>query len=82
MLGFWQSSMVVPPLGSQHTPLGGTTEVCFNVDDEDGLMKTFDDWTSKGVTIAQEPVDMPFGKTFLAVDPDGHRIRVAHPTQM
>ena len=33
----------------------------------------------KGVTILQEPVTMDFGRTFLAADPDGHRLRVFCP---
>jgi hypothetical protein len=27
------------------------------------------------VTVAQKPVDMDFGRTFVILDPDGHRIR-------
>jgi len=26
--------------------------------------------------VAQKPVDMDFGHTFVALDPDGHRLRV------
>lgn len=33
-------------------------------------------WTERGVCIAQQPTDMDFGRTFLALDPDGHRLRV------
>ena len=37
------------------------------------------DWKRKGATILQEPVTMDFGRTFLASDPDGHRLRVFCP---
>ncbi len=30
----------------------------------------------RGLTIAQAPSDMDFGRTFVALDPDGHRLRV------
>jgi hypothetical protein len=33
----------------------------------------------KGAAILQEPVTMDFGRTFLAADPDGHRLRVFCP---
>ena len=29
-----------------------------------------------GVKILQPPTDMDFGRTFVALDPDGHRLRV------
>jgi predicted enzyme related to lactoylglutathione lyase len=34
-----------------------------------------------GVAIAQKPVEMDFGYTFTALDPDGHRLRVFAPGQ-
>ena len=37
------------------------------------------DWKRKGAAILQEPVTMDFGRTFLAADPDGHRLRVFCP---
>src|SRR3984957_13321617 len=37
------------------------------------------DQRRKGATILQEPVTMDFGRTFLAADPDGHRLRVFCP---
>jgi len=33
-------------------------------------------WRSLGVTMALEPTDLAFGYTFVATDPDGHRLRV------
>jgi catechol 2,3-dioxygenase-like lactoylglutathione lyase family enzyme len=37
------------------------------------------DQRRKGVAILQEPVTKDFGLTFLAADPDGHRLRVFCP---
>jgi predicted enzyme related to lactoylglutathione lyase len=34
------------------------------------------DWASRGLRILQTPVEMDFGYTFVATDPDGHRLRV------
>lgn len=33
----------------------------------------------RGLSIAQAPVAMDFGMTFVALDPDGHRLRVFAP---
>ncbi len=41
----------------------------------------YDDWARRGLVIEQEPVTMDFGRTFVALDPDGHRLRVYSPSQ-
>jgi predicted lactoylglutathione lyase len=33
-------------------------------------------WKEKGIPIVLEPIDLDFGYTFVATDPDGHRLRV------
>jgi len=33
-------------------------------------------WQEKGIPILMEPVDLDFGYTFVATDPDGHWLRV------
>src|ERR1700674_5362378 len=38
------------------------------------------DWKQRGLTIIQQPVQKDFGRTFVATDPDGHRLRVLAPT--
>ena len=38
------------------------------------------DWKDKGALILKAPETMDFGLTFLAADPDGHRLRVFCPT--
>lgn len=55
-----------------------TSEVCLAIDGgPDQLDAIFNQWQSKGITILDEPHDAGFGRTFLAADPDGNRIRVA-----
>ena len=39
------------------------------------------DWSARGVRIVQAPVQLDFGRAFLALDPDGHRLRVYALTQ-
>ncbi len=41
---------------------------------------THADW-SKRMSIAQVPTEMDFGNTFVALDPDGYRLRVFSPSQ-
>jgi catechol 2,3-dioxygenase-like lactoylglutathione lyase family enzyme len=56
---------------------GGGGEINFTAksrDEVDGLYTT---WSKNEVEFLQKPVDMQFiGYSFVAVDPDGHRIRV------
>lgn len=33
-------------------------------------------WRARGVAMALEPTELEFGYTFVALDPDGHRLRV------
>ena len=72
MLGLWARHDVKPAA----TGAAGTTEVAFGVADADAVRQTHADWSKRGVRIAQPPIDMGFGCTFTAVDPDGHRLRV------
>ncbi len=36
-------------------------------------------WSGRGFKTLQKPVNMDFGRTFVALDPDGHRLRVFCP---
>ena len=36
-------------------------------------------WSAQGAPIAQSPTRMDFGYTFVALDPDGHRLRAFAP---
>jgi len=73
MLGLWSRHTVEPPAASA---LGGSSEVAFAVESSDEVNSLYDAWTGRGLRVAQKPVDMDFGHTFVALDPDGHRLRV------
>jgi len=72
MLGLWQRDAVVPPSAAQ----AASSEISWAVANAEAVRATFDTWTTRGVRIAQPPTAMPFGDTFVALDPDGHRLRV------
>jgi hypothetical protein len=55
---------------------GGGHEVCFEVGDKPRVDAVFKEWGGRGLTVAQEPVEMDFGYTFVVLDPDQHRLRV------
>lgn len=69
MLGLWSKYTAEPRV--EASP--GALEICFPAENVDAL---FEEWGKKNVTIAQKPTDMDFGRTFVALDPDGHRIRI------
>jgi len=75
MLGLWSRQTVEPAATSQ----AGGSEVAFTVESAAAVKATFADWKQRGLTILQEPVRMDFGDTFVATDPDGHRLRVFAP---
>jgi catechol 2,3-dioxygenase-like lactoylglutathione lyase family enzyme len=74
MLGLW-SRRTVEPIAS--APGGG--EIAFTVADAAAVESTHADWKQRGLPIAQAPTAMDFGHTFVALDPDGHRLRVFAP---
>jgi catechol 2,3-dioxygenase-like lactoylglutathione lyase family enzyme len=74
MLGLWRRDGVKPAATS-----GGGGEIAFPVDNAGEVDAVFDEWRGRGVKIAQEPTKMDFGYTFVALDPDGQRLRVFAP---
>lgn len=72
MLGLWQREEVQPRVS--HEP--GGSEISFAVTDADAVGATHETWKARGAMIAQAPTALPFGYTFVALDPDGHRLRV------
>ncbi len=76
-LRLWSRHTVEPAATSS----GGDAELVFTVDDAAAVDATFADWKRRGVRILQEPVAMDFGRTFTALDPDGHRLRVFCPSE-
>ena len=75
MLGLWYRPNVQPAATST-----GGGELAIAVADRDAVETTHADWSKRGVKIAQAPTDMDFGHTFVALDPDGHRLRVFAPS--
>jgi catechol 2,3-dioxygenase-like lactoylglutathione lyase family enzyme len=73
-LAFWNRPVIHPAADRP----GEDGEICLKADTPQMLDETFSEWKVAGITILQEPVDMPFGRTFTAADPDGHRIRVLY----
>ncbi|HLV84736.1 MAG TPA: VOC family protein [Devosia sp.] len=72
-LGLWIASEINPaPL-----PAGGV-EITFSEASETDVRATHAQWQGKA-TILQPPTSMDFGFTFVAADPDGHRLRVFSP---
>jgi len=74
MLGLWAAHTVAPPA----TAVGGS-EIALAVDDMDSVRSLHTTWSAKGLKMVQEPTEMDFGFTFVALDPDGHRLRVFAP---
>jgi len=71
-LGLWQRDDVQPPV----TVEAGAAELAMVVANPDEVRQLHDAWRALGVQIAQAPVALEFGDTFVGVDPDGHRLRV------
>ncbi|MFH6781248.1 MULTISPECIES: VOC family protein [Methylobacterium] len=74
-LGLWSRHTVVPAAAAS----GGGAEVAFTVADDAALEATHAAWAERGLPILQPPTEMDFGRTFVALDPDGHRLRVFRP---
>jgi predicted enzyme related to lactoylglutathione lyase len=56
----------------------GSVELSFEVDDVD---ETWKGWKERGATVVTDPVDLPFGRYFLAQDPEGHWLSAYHFAQ-
>lgn len=70
-LGLWHKDEVDP----KATPPGGC-EISVTEKTADAVRERHAQWAAAGIEIVQKPTTLPFGTTFTAVDPDGHRIRV------
>lgn len=58
---------------------GHNCELSFMVNDEETVRELHKRWVKFGVAIEQDLHEAVFGLTFVALDPDGHRIRVCIP---
>lgn len=77
MLGLWSRNTVEPAPASS----GQDGEVAFTVADAAAVRSVHGEWSRRGLPIAQAPTAMDFGTTFVALDPDGHRLRVFAPAR-
>lgn len=75
MLGLWSRATVEPASDGS----SGASEVAFTVENADAVKHTHAAWVARGLAILQTPTRMDFGTTFVALDPDGHRLRVFAP---
>jgi catechol 2,3-dioxygenase-like lactoylglutathione lyase family enzyme len=75
MLGLWSRHTVQPAAAAS----GGGGELAFTVADTQAVHAMHAEWSGRGLPIAQAPTDLDFGHTFVALDPDGHRLRVFAP---
>jgi catechol 2,3-dioxygenase-like lactoylglutathione lyase family enzyme len=75
MLGLWLRDNVAPAADAA----AGGAELAIIVPDADAVRATHADWSRRKLPIAQPPAAMDFGLTFVALDPDGHRLRVFAP---
>jgi predicted enzyme related to lactoylglutathione lyase len=75
MLGLWSRDTVAPA----PVTLPGASEIAFTVADAQAVEAEHQKWAAQGLVIAQPPTRMDFGHTFVALDPDGNRLRVFAP---
>ncbi|MEJ6785747.1 VOC family protein [Aminobacter sp. Piv2-1] len=71
-LGLWSRHTVQPAAAAG----GGGAEIVLALETSGQVDATHSDWAGRGIEMAQAPADMDFGRTFVALDPDGHRLRV------
>ncbi|HXW19806.1 MAG TPA: VOC family protein [Roseiarcus sp.] len=74
-LGLWARRDVEPA----PSDASATGELAMAVGTQEEVEALCADQRRKGAAILQEPVTKDFGRTFLAADPDGHRLRVFCP---
>ncbi|WP_191601492.1 VOC family protein [Marinomonas algicola] len=71
--GLWAKHDVTPKIQGR---AAGAMEVVLEVSNVITLQINHTKWRELGVNIIQEPIELDFGTSFTAEDPDGHRLRV------
>ena len=69
LLGLWSCDTAEPRVTAQP----GASEIAFCEEDVDAV---YEKWLAMNIPMLQGPVELDFGRSFVALDPDGHRIRV------
>lgn len=77
MLGLWSRYTVRPAAPAA----GGGAELAFPVPTPQAVDEAHARWQALGVPILLPPTDLEFGRSFVGVDPDGHRLRVFAPAR-
>lgn len=73
MLGLWSRDTARPIVSAYP----GSSEICFSEDQEEKVDELYQKWNKLGIPMAQRPLAMDgMSRTFVALDPDGHRIRI------
>ncbi len=75
MLGLWQRDGVLPAAEGM-----GGGEHCITLEDAEAVIACHAAWRARGVPMALAPSRLDFGFGFVALDPDGHRLRVFAPS--
>ncbi|WP_413504157.1 VOC family protein [Serratia grimesii] len=71
-LAMWSKHTVEPAA----TITGGGGEIGFMCEEPQQVDALYQQWYEQGLEIIQPPVTLDFGYSFVAIDPDGHRLRV------
>jgi predicted enzyme related to lactoylglutathione lyase len=79
MLGLWERASVKPALPTGAVGVGG--EIGFRLESRAAVDAVHADWRARGLPVIQAPAQVDFGYTFVATDPDGHRLRVFARTE-
>ena len=70
-LGLKAKHSIEPPANEN-----GSGELAFTLDNNGEVDELFVEWQGMEISMAQSPTVVPYGYTFLALDPDGNRLRV------
>lgn len=57
-------------------PQFGGVEICMSDVSHQDVDDIYSKWCDLGVEIIMKPTTLDFGYTFVAIDPDGHRLRI------
>ncbi|MCF3097390.1 drug:proton antiporter [Aeromonas australiensis] len=71
-LALWSSATVEPAV----TQTAGAMELAFALPDDEAVDRLSAEWLARGFSLIQMPTKMEFGYTCMALDPDGHRLRL------
>lgn len=69
-----QAADQIEPAAEPH--IGGGELSLSNVESADVVDRLYARWKALGISMVLEPTTLEFGYTFVAADPDGHRLRV------